>query len=180
MDSRIEELEEKFWNAESSLDEEQELKQLVQQAPESAELSELKQLFAHHDEAAQKQLDDSFDEEILAIIQAEKEEVKVVSFNDYFRKYSAIAAAVLVTIISSVFFYQQQNAPTSTDTFETPEEAYAELKKQLLMVSVFMNKGNNTMSEFGALGDATDELGAIGNMSSAESGLQMLGGMSVN
>lgn len=180
MDSRIEELAEKFWNAESSLEEEQELKQLVQQAPEAEELNELKGLFAHFDEAAQKTLDESFDDELLAIIQEEKKEAKVVSFNDYFRKYSAIAAAVLVTIFSSVFFYQQQNAPTSQDTFETPEEAYAELKKQLLIVSKYMNKGNSTVSELSTLGDATDELSAIGNMSNAESGLQMLGGMSVN
>lgn len=91
-----------------------------------------------------------------------------------------MAAAVLVMAISTVMFVQNQRAQVSEDTFETPEEAYAELKKQLMMVSNLMNKGNKTVNELSTLGTAADELSAIGKMSSAETSLELLEEMNRN
>lgn len=172
MDSRLNSLMEKYWNAETSIEEEKELKELVL-ASETDEHEELKALFGHFEEKAEVELDDSFDHEILAMIETEPE-TKVVNFNTYFKRYASMAAAVLVMAISTVMFMQNQQNYTSEDTFETPEEAYAELKKQLLMVSNLMNKGNSTVNELSTLGSATDELSAIGKMSTADSSLEML------
>ena len=83
-------------------------------------------------------------------------------------------------IVSSIIFMQNQEQYVSEDTFDTPEEAYAELKRQLLMVSTYMNKGNETMNGLSSLASANDELAAFSMMSSAESGLQMLGEMNRN
>ena len=172
MDSRLNGLMDKYWNAETSIEEEKELKELVM-ASNAEEHEELKALFGHFEAKAEAKLDDAFDQEILTMIEAEPK-TPVISFNTYFKRYASIAAAVLVMAISSVMFFQNQEQYTSEDTFETPEEAYAELKKQLLMVSNLMNKGNSTVNELSTLGSATDELSAIGKMSTADSSLEML------
>ncbi len=178
MDSRLNSLIDKYWNAETSIEEEKELKELVL-ASDAEEHEELKALFSHFEVKAEAKLDDAFDQEIMGMIETEPE-TKVVSFNMYFRRYASVAAAVLVMVVSSVMFMQNQEQYTSEDTFETPEEAYAELKRQLLIVSTYMNKGNETMNELSSLGSANDELAAFGKMSNAESGLEMLGEMNRN
>lgn len=177
MDSKLDSLLEKFWNADTTLEEEKELRSLLK-ATDDASVEDVEVLMDYFEAAAAKELDESFDEEILAEIN--KEETPVIGFNAYFKRYASMAAAVLVIAISAALFNQNQAAYTSEDTFETPEEAYAELKRQLLIVSNYMNKGNNTVNELSTLGTATDELSAIGKMSSAESGLEMLEEMNIN
>ena len=177
MDSKLDKLLEKYWQAETDLAEEQELKKLLKTSKEPSFEKEAA-LMDYFDEQAGVSLDDQFDAEVLAAI--EKPAAKVVSFKTYFNKYVGIAAAVLVMAISSVMFIQNQQAYQSEDTFESPEEAYAELKKQLLMVSNYMNKGNNTVNELSTLGTATDELSAIGKMSSVDSSLEMLEEMNIS
>lgn len=178
MDSRLNSLVEKYWKAETNIEEEKELKKLLL-VSEAEDHEELKALFSHFDQKAEIVLDDAFDQEIMAKIEVEPE-TKVISFNTYFRRYSSVAAASLVMIVSSIMFMQNQEQYVSEDTFDTPEEAYAELKRQLLMVSNYMNKGNETINELSSLGSANDELAAFGKMSSAESGLEMLGEMNRN
>lgn len=177
MDSKLDKLLEKYWNAETDLQEEQELKALLKESKDPS-LDNEKDLMAYFEQESTQGLDNAFDAQILAAI--EKPEAKVVSFKTYLNRYASIAAAVLVMAISSVMFIQNQETYSSEDTFESPEEAYAELKKRLLMVSNYMNKGNRTVNELSALGSATDELSAIGKLSSAETSLELLEEMNVN
>lgn len=177
MDSKLDRLLEKYWDAETDLQEEQELKRLLKDAKDPA-LEKEAALMSFYQQSAQQELGDDFDEELLAII--EKPEAKVISLKTYFNRYVSIAAAVLVMAVSTALFLQQQNQYSAEDTFESPEEAYAEFKRQMLIVSNYMNKGNQTVNELSTLGAATDELSAIGKMSAAESGLEMLEEMNVN
>jgi hypothetical protein len=177
MDSKLDKLLEKYWEAETDLQEEVELKALLKESKDPSHESE-KGLMDYFEQQTAPNLDDSFDAELLAAI--EEPETKVISFNAYFKQYASIAAAVLVMAISSVMFINNQSQYQAEDTFETPEEAYAELKKQLLIVSNYMNKGNNTVSELSTIGSATDEITAIGKMSSAASSLEMLEEMNVS
>ena len=177
MDSKLDNLLEKYWNAETSVEEETVLRRLLKESDQE-EVKDVDVLMDYFEGESSKELDASFDEALLAQIQ--EPETKVVNFNTYFKRYASIAAAVLVMVISSVMFMQNQAQYTSEDTFESPEEAYAELKKQLMIVSNYMNKGNNTVNELSTLGSATDELSVIGKMSSAQAGLNMLEEMNVN
>jgi len=178
MDSKLDKLIEKYWNAETNLEEELELKKMIKSSSDP-NTEDLDTLLNYFDQESHKTLDDSFDDEVLAMIE-EENETKVVSFNDYFRKYASIAAAVVVMAVSSVMFIQNQNEYSSEETFDTPEEAYAALKEQLMMVSSLMNKGNNTVNELSALGSATDKIGEIGKMSSADASFELLKEMNVN
>ncbi len=178
MDSRRADLLEKYWEADTNLEDENELKKLISEAKESEELEEVKALFNHFDSEASIALDESFDDSILQMISEEKE-TKVISISDYFKQYASIAAAVVVMVVSGYMFVQNQNQYSAEDTFETPEEAYAELKKQLLVVSNYMNKGNDTMNELANLGRVGTELQDFAKISQASEGLELLSEMNL-
>ena len=165
MESKIEKLLHKYWETESSVEEEKELKALLKNE-DSSENAEIKILFDHFESENAKELGADFDSELLGLIE-EKEEVKVLKFSDYVKRYSSIAAAVLVLFISSYVFIQQQRTFETEDSFDTPEAAYAELKKQLLMVSHYMNKGSETVGELSNLGKVDNALEGIGMMEKA-------------
>lgn len=178
MDSNIEKLLEKYWQAETNLEEEAQLKALLQQSEYSEETEEVQGLFAHFEGEKAIELDENFDNELLAMIDTEPE-TKVVSFSDYFRRYASIAAAVLVLITSSYLFIQNQNSYQQEDTFDTPEAALAEVKKQLLLVSNYMNKGNQQINEIGGLGKADAGLSDFSKMNQAAQGMRPLSRMNI-
>ena len=178
MDSNINKLLEKYWDAESNQEEEARLKSLLQSADQDEETEEVKALFEHFEMEKSVTLDDSFDKELLAMLEAEPG-TKVVSFSAYFRRYASMAAAVLVLITSSYLFIQNQNSYQAEDTFETPEAALEEVKKQLLMVSNFMNKGNQQINEIGSLGKADTGLNDFSKMNQAAQSVRTLGRMNI-
>ena len=180
MDFKTSELLKKYWEAETSLQEEQELKELLA-ASKDAELEEEKALFAHFDVKSEAELDESFDAELLAQIDQLEEQkgARVISLKGYFTRYASIAAAVLVLCISGALYYQQQQQYQVEDTFEDPELAYAELKKQLLMVSRYLNKGQNTLNELNNLSKGSTELQDFAKLGDASEGLNMLSEMNV-
>lgn len=180
MDFKTSELLKKYWEAETSLQEEQELKELLA-ASKDAELEEAKALFAHFDVKSEAELDESFDAELLAQIDQLEEQkgARVISLKGYFTRYASIAAAVLVLCISGALYYQQQQQYQVEDTFEDPELAYAELKKQLLMVSRYLNKGQNTLNELNNLSKGSTELQDFAKLGDASEGLNMLSEMNV-
>ena len=180
MDFKTSELLKKYWDAETSPGEEQELKELLNESTEP-ELEEEKALFAHFENQKSVELDDSFDAELFAKFGLVEEEkgAKVISLKSYFRQYASIAAAVLVLCISGALYYQQQEQNQMEDTFDNPEVAYAELKKQLLIVSKYLNKGQNTLKELNNLSKMPAELEELGKLSEASEGLKLLKEMNV-
>lgn len=180
MDFKTSELLKKYWEAETSLQEEQELNKLLA-ASQDTELEEEKALFAHFHSKKELELDESFDAEFMAKIDQLEEQrgAKVISLKGYFTRYASIAAAVLVLCISGALYYQQQQQYQVEDTFDDPELAYAELKKQLLMVSRYMNKGQSTLNELTNLSKGSDELQDFAKLGEASEGLNLLKEMNV-
>ena len=176
MDSNIEKLLDKYWAAETSLEEEGELKSLLAESKGAEEHEELVGLFDHFESEKEVALGDDFDQELMCLIEAEPE-VKVISFADYFKRYASIAAAVLVLLVSSYVFIQNQDTYTAQDTFDSPEAALQEIKKQLLTVSLYMNKGNAQISELNNLGRANMGMEDFSQLNQAATVMQPLSGM---
>jgi hypothetical protein len=176
MDSRVEELLEKYWAAESSIAEEQELRKLVSTAEGIPE--ELKGLFDHFETEQSAALGEDFDQMILSMIETEKK-TKVISLNGYFKQYASIAAAVLVLVMSSYFFTQQQKSYEQVDTFDSPELALKEFKKQMLMVSAYMNTGSNSLNELSNMSKANTAIEDISLMGEAARGMSTIKEMSI-
>lgn len=178
MDSKTEKLLEKYWTAEASLEEEKELRGLLSETDGAGEHEELKGLFDHFDSEKELSLGADFDNELMAMIEAEPE-VKVISFSQYFKQYASMAAAVLVLMVSSYMFIQNQNSYVQEDTFESPEAALQEIKKQLLTVSLYMNKGNDQINELSNLGKADMGMEDLSKMNEAAVSLEPLNRMNI-
>ncbi|GHE61957.1 hypothetical protein GCM10011340_16360 [Roseivirga thermotolerans] len=180
MDFKTSELIKKYWEADTSLQEEEQLKRELLSATNETDWEEEKALFAHFKQAKEAELDDSFDQALLAEIDSrETAGTRQVQWTDYFKQYYKIAAAVVVLLVSGMLYQQQQKEVVVEDTFDNPEVAYAELKKQLLIVSRYLNKGQQTVSELNNLSKVPSELKDFAKMSEASEGLEMLSEMNV-
>ncbi|KYG71672.1 hypothetical protein EV198_2070 [Roseivirga ehrenbergii] len=178
MDSRIEQLLEKYWASESSIQEEKELKELMTNADNSEEMEELKAMFGYFQSEQELSLGDDFDQEVLAMIEAEPE-TKVISISGYFKRYAGVAAAMLVLITSSYFFMQQQKTYEQEDTFDSPELALQELKKQLVMVSNYMNSGSSNLDKLGSMSKMDAGMESLKYMGDAARGMEPISEMDI-
>ena len=112
----IEQLLERYWNAETSLEEESILRTFFSQKEIPAEMEHLRPLFT--DDAAGQTLDDDFDARIMQAIGAEKV-VKAVEVSLTQRLMPLFKAAAVIAIILTVGGALQ--APWDT-TWNTPED----------------------------------------------------------
>jgi hypothetical protein len=136
MDSkRIEELLNKYWNCETSLEEEQQLKTYFrgQEIPE--QLKETAVLFHYFDEHKKKDLTDStFDHQILAKVKTPPQGKVVKIFYNSMRIAAGIAVLVVATFLVRNEIRTNNPAPVE-DTFDDPKLAFEETKKALQMIS---------------------------------------------
>ncbi|NDW13736.1 hypothetical protein D0T50_12670 [Bacteroides sp. 214] len=144
---RIEELLNRYWVCETSLEEEEELRAFFHTGDVPKHLAVYKELFELQLEEATPALTDEFDARVLSLIQEEKETPR--RFN-MFVPYLRVAASILL-IIGLTFSIHLYNRPdnllTSVDTYNTPEEALVEIQKILYGVSGQMEKGTDLLSE---------------------------------
>lgn len=142
----IEKLLQKYFEGETSLQEEDQLKAFFQQDDVPPHLMSLKQLFITYTEQKETEvLDGKFDEDIMSRIKSDT----VISIRRKRRSkiymISGIAASILLIIAFSFYF----NIATKTieDTFNDPQIAYNEAKKVMLFISDKLNKGVQPVSE---------------------------------
>lgn len=179
MESRHNELLERFWEGKTTLSEEQELRQFVHQS--SHQDPELKGLFNYFDKEKEQSLGDDFDAEILAQITSKEESgTPVITMNQRFWQWSRVAAAIVAIVAAGFFYQQQQQQYVAENTFESPEMAYKALKEQLLMVSHYMNKGNETIEQLNHLNKAQEGLKPLRQMQKAGASMVVLSEMNLN
>ena len=144
--NRVEILLERYWNCVSTVEEENELKLLFNSNDVPDELKESADLFKYFEQQKQATLNEKFNEEIIEKIKLQQSPT-VIKINRGFRNYMRVAAAVLVILAASFIFrmeFWQGEKPKLLlveDTFQTPEEAYAETKKAFMLIAEKMNSG---------------------------------------
>ena len=135
------ELLEKYWQGETTLEEEAQLREHFQQAEPPAHLRHVAALFQHYE--ARPQLGKEFDRRI----DAQLKEGNVISWWPTLLK---VAAAVMLLVVGALWLKsayvleEPATAPVAglpSDTYEDPEKAYEEAKQALLLVSSLMNEG---------------------------------------
>ena len=148
---------EKYWNGETSVQEENVLKAYFKSGKVSDNHIAFADLFSFFDEQAQITFDDSRSKD------DKKESPKtgqIISI--FYKKWGYAAAAASVLIIASVFVIKNFNtettqpAYTSVHEIEDPEEALRVTKEALAMVSKKFRKSQESIKEnMGALEKAT-------------------------
>jgi hypothetical protein len=139
MDSKhIEQLLEKYWNAETSLEEEQELRAYFGGASVADSLKETAVLFRYFEAEKKKSVEESFEKVVTNEIKQRHsgKVVKMITFTQMAR----IAAGIFVVVVAGYFIrmevrkaYPEEIAVT--DTYNDPKIAFEETKKALMMIS---------------------------------------------
>ena len=133
----IQNLVEKYWDAETSVAEESELQNYFLLHPEHADQNAAYFLFL------------KTEREIEA---PELQSIPVRRIQPAFKRWASIAAAVAIFAMAGLFV-QKQFAPevlpaeSYVDSYQTPEQAYAEAKQALLLISEKLSSTQSKASE---------------------------------
>ena len=142
--SRIEKLLEKYFEGETTISEEKELKVYFTRETVPAHLESYKSMFLYFSEESDIKATRDFD---------------ATHHGTSFRPYAWIVAAVSVVIVAGLFFMNEPSVNTSElGTFEDPEVALHETKKILSMVSEVMNEGKKDLVYLNELENAKKDL----------------------
>ncbi|MEE4259112.1 MAG: hypothetical protein V2I62_05090, partial [Bacteroidales bacterium] len=134
----IEQLIEKFYNGETSLAEEEMLKDYLNQDTFPEQFMAVKEHFNFLKNENELELDDAFDEKILQLIDTEK--VQSISLKIWTYRLSGVAAAILIFVM--VWFGTDLLQPKEVyGTISDPSLAFLETRKAMDEVSKKMNKG---------------------------------------
>lgn len=142
-------LEEKYWQGETTLEEEARLKQAAAAGEEG--ISEaLRRAFAAIDDAGAAALDRDFDAAFWQ--KAEAGSNRSMGPLSVWMRYAAAAVVLIAVTISAFYLYDnKQEAPiaihTTDDTFEDPEEAFRQALEALQFASEKLNHGKEPARE---------------------------------
>jgi hypothetical protein len=131
---------EKYWRAETSVEEEKALAAYFKSGIVDADLEPYCDLFAYFEEEAQVSPGAGFESRILQAI------TPVRHFS-----WSLVAAAAAVLVVVAGVFIFQPSPPRATvaritDTYENPEQALAAVRHALLVASVHLNEGQKQIT----------------------------------
>ena len=157
MDSKkIEELLQKYWDCETSLEEEQQLHAYFRQENVPDQWKETATLFHYFEQQKNKGVNPQFDKAILANLK--KPAGRVTNLVQTSLK---IAAGVAV-LIAAVFFVRQEIQKSDPlameDTFDNPEQALEETKKALLMISKGFGSAEKQAKKINMLNEAQEKI----------------------
>lgn len=134
----IEQLLAKFYNGETSLSEEEMLKDYLNQDTVPEQFIAVKEHFNFLKNENELELDDAFDEKILQLIDTEKAQSNSLKIWTY--RLSGVAAAILLFVM--VWFGTDLLQPKEVyGTISDPSLAFLETRKAMDEVSKKMNKG---------------------------------------
>jgi hypothetical protein len=147
----IESLLERYWQCETSLDEERQLRDFFQSEDVPAHLLPYKELFVY--QTLQPKLGDDFDSKVMAAIEPQVVvKARRISLRQRFAPLYKAAAVVVVLLLSGNIVKNvmlsdvtEYDYDTYVDTYDDPEVAYKEVSSALMMVSESMNMSNESV-----------------------------------
>lgn len=148
----IEQLLERYWQCETSLEEEHELRAFFAGEGVPTHLLPYKDLFVYQLEQQQVKISDDFEKRILSQIEVPVVKAKHITFVARLTPmFKAVAMVVVVlsfgSILQQSFFADRNqldyNYDAYTDTYDDPEVAYKQVSSALMMLSEGMNKSKD-------------------------------------
>ena len=145
---------ERYWEGSSTLEEEKYIRDFFSYGTPPPHLEMYRSLFTEEDHAIIPDLDQDFDNKIMAAISEEKTHRSRYAF-------MRVAAVALVLIISSIAIFKmdkQQDVVLAEDTVTDPEEALEETKRAFMMIAGAMNKGEEPVNKLRNLDEANQKI----------------------
>jgi len=158
MDSnQMNELLQKYWNAETSLEEEQQLREFFAREPVPENLKETAHLFRYFEMQKQVGMTDThFDKELKKKIKPAGKWVQLSM------PQIARIAAGLIVVVAATFFIREEVRKAfpdePEDTYSDPKVAFEETKKALMMISKSFNKAQKEASKINVFNEAQEKV----------------------
>ena len=140
--NNIEKLLEKYENGESTLKEEQQLKNYFSQETVAPHLEMYKPMFAYFKVNQQEQF---------------TKDVPLKTKRIFNYKWISVAAVAVLMI----GFYFKSNTQDELGTYDDPQMAYNEVVKSLAMISTHFNKGTSTVNYLNEMDKGTSAIGYL-------------------
>lgn len=154
---KIDKLLEKYWNCETSLEEEQQLQEYFREASVPESLKDTANLFRYFEEQKKHNIkDSSFNKEVSRKIAMTKGRPNSVLFNTM---RIAAGIAVLVVAVWLVRMEVRESASTEMgDTYDDPRMAFEETKKALMMISKSFSTAGEQAKKINLFNEAQQDL----------------------
>ncbi len=157
----------KYYDGNSTVEEERLLKDYFGGTGVPEELLEEQEIFRYYSSVSNKDVPEpsaDFELRIIDAIDREEKRTAVPGRRSLYRMLSGVAAAMLI-LAAAYFFFESR--PDIRDTYSDPEVAYAEAMKILYSVSYRMNEGTKALGQLAALQEETGRtLNAVGKSTS--------------
>ena len=171
----------RFYQGETTLDEEQKLRQYFASTAVPEELIPDKELFEAFDQGTESiEVPEDLNGKILtAIDRLERKDNRTRRISLF--SLSGLAAGLLVLIAVYLFFLRDDNrslmaSNQMTDTYEDPMQAYEEVKKTLAYVSNKLNEGTSELEQVKQVSKMTTEpLQSLSKINKGSKELSLLG-----
>jgi hypothetical protein len=156
--NKIRELLEKYWEGESSLEEEEMLRSFyaVQHNDLPADLLEAQPMFRYFSEEANRELAELPPIQLAAVVKP--------MFWEHWMKYAAIFLIAVGLGYAGRQYQQKQERMdvvlAQRDTYDDPEKAYAVTKKALQLLAKNLNKGTSQVQKLSYFNEATEKIKA--------------------
>jgi hypothetical protein len=157
MDSKqIGQLLEKYWNCETSLEEEQQLRTYFNGTGVPENLKEAADLFRFFESERQRSLNDNFESEVTQAMKKSDRGAKVVSMVRWVQ-VARIAAGLFVVVAAS-YFVNKEIEKKETGTITDPKVALEETKKAFMMISKSFNKARDGAGKINLFNEAEQKI----------------------
>lgn len=158
MDSEnIDKLLNKYWNCQTTLEEEKQLQDYFRNSAIPENLKETAGLFEYFEQQRKKELTDAaFDKVVIKKVAAPKGKIKSLVFNSL-----RIAAGIVVLIVAVwlVRLEVRRAAPAEmADTYDDPKMAFEETKKALMMISRSFSTAEEQARKINLFNEAQEDL----------------------
>lgn len=149
----VEQLLERYWQCETSLEEESELRLFFSSEEVPAHLLRYKNLFVYQQVQQEVGLGEDFDARVLAQVEAPVVRARrltlVGRFMPLFKAAAVIAVMLSLGNVAQHTFFADEaldyNYDAYTDTYDDPEVAYKQVSSALMMLSEGINKSQDQL-----------------------------------
>jgi hypothetical protein len=158
MDSnKIEELLSKYWNCETSLEEEQQLREYFTGKEIPEQLKETANVFQYFEANKKKTLSDvTFEGEVLKKIKTPKGKMASLVYNAM--RIAAGIAVLVVAIWVGRTEIRKTDPAATIDTYDDPKIAFEETKKALMMISKSFGTAETQAKKLNMFNEAQEEI----------------------
>ena len=153
--NQLETLIKKYWDCETSLEEEERLREWFRTHEVPERFKETAKLFSYFDEQKQKATGERFDKQITTKLTDSPKKAKVVGL----WQIGLRIAAGIVVVVAAIFFVRQELIDKhEIAEINDPQQALEETKKALMMISKGFITAEENAKKINVLNEAEDKV----------------------